>query len=77
MAAASDEAAAVASRRKALNLVSSNQWWVGGAHLPLPGVGHLRRGPDRYTWVPVTFTPVEASLPEKRCRSTRPPVRLR
>jgi hypothetical protein len=29
MAADSDEAAAVASRRKALNLVSSNQWWVG------------------------------------------------
>jgi glyoxylase-like metal-dependent hydrolase (beta-lactamase superfamily II) len=62
MAADSDEAAAVASRRKALNLVSSNQWWVGGAHLPLPGVGHLRRDPDRYTWVPVTFTPVDLPL---------------
>ena len=74
MAADSDEAAAVASRRKALNLVSSNQWWVGGAHLPFPGLGHLRRDPDRYTWVPVTFTPVEASLPAELSRSTSSPT---
>jgi hypothetical protein len=42
-AADSDEQAAIASRRKAFNLVSSNRWWVGAAHLPFPGVGHLRR----------------------------------
>jgi hypothetical protein len=77
MAAGSDEAAAVASRRKALNLVSSNQWWVGGAHLPFPGLGHLRLDPDRYTWVPVTFTPVEASSPAKRCRNTWLPAQRR
>jgi hypothetical protein len=34
-----------------LPLVSS----VGAAHLPFPGLGHLRRDADRYTWVPVTF----------------------
>jgi glyoxylase-like metal-dependent hydrolase (beta-lactamase superfamily II) len=58
-AADSDEAAAVASRRRVFDVVATNRWWVGGAHLPFPGLGHLRRDPDRYTWVPVTFTPVE------------------
>jgi hypothetical protein len=53
-----DEAAAVASRRKALGLASSNRWWVGAARLPFPGLGHLRRDSDRYTWVPVTYSPV-------------------
>jgi hypothetical protein len=28
------------------------------AHLPFPGLGHLRRDADRYTWVPVTFSPI-------------------
>lgn len=55
----SDAAAAVGARRAALSLASLNRWWVGGAHLPFPGLGHLRRDPDRYTWVPLTYTPVE------------------
>lgn len=55
----SDKPGAVASRRKVLDLASSNRWWVGAAHLPFPGLGHLRRDADRYTWVPVTFTPVD------------------
>jgi glyoxylase-like metal-dependent hydrolase (beta-lactamase superfamily II) len=58
-AADSDEAAAVASRRRVFDVVATNRWWAGGAHLPFPGLGHLRRDPNRYTWVPVSFTPVE------------------
>jgi len=58
-AADSDEAAAVASRHRVFAVVATNRWWVGGAHMPFPGLGHLRRDPDRYTWVPVTFTPVD------------------
>jgi glyoxylase-like metal-dependent hydrolase (beta-lactamase superfamily II) len=53
----SAEAAAVASRRRVFDLASSNRWWIGAAHLPFPGLGHLRRDSGRYTWVPVTFTP--------------------
>jgi hypothetical protein len=34
--------------------VSSNRWWVGAAHLPFPGLGHLRRD----AWLPVTYVPV-------------------
>jgi glyoxylase-like metal-dependent hydrolase (beta-lactamase superfamily II) len=57
----SDEAAAVASRRRVLELTSSNRWLVGAAHLPFPGLGHVRRDPDRYTWVPVSYAPVVES----------------
>jgi glyoxylase-like metal-dependent hydrolase (beta-lactamase superfamily II) len=59
IAADSDEPAAIAARRRALSLVSSNQWWVGAAHLPFPGLGHLRRDARRYAWVPVTYAPVQ------------------
>jgi glyoxylase-like metal-dependent hydrolase (beta-lactamase superfamily II) len=58
-AADMDEDAAVVARRSILQLISSNRWWVGAAHLPFPGLGHVRRDPDRYTWVPVTYAPVE------------------
>ena len=59
MAADSDELAAIAARRKASHLVSSNRWWVGAAHLPFPGLGHLRRNAHGYTWLPVTYKPVQ------------------
>jgi hypothetical protein len=42
-----------------LYLAASNRWWIGAAHLPFPGLEHLRRDQDRYTWVPVTFTPTD------------------
>jgi glyoxylase-like metal-dependent hydrolase (beta-lactamase superfamily II) len=58
-AADSDEHAAIRSRRKAFDLASSNRWWVGAAHLPFPGLGHLCRYAHRYAWVPVTYTPVD------------------
>jgi len=54
----SDEPGAVTARRKVLDVASSNRWWVGAAHLPFPGLGHLRRDPDRYCWMPVTFTAI-------------------
>ena len=64
MAADSDEPAAIAARRKAFELASMNRWWVGAAHLPFPGLGHLRRYARRYAWVPVTYTPGEAPSTE-------------
>jgi glyoxylase-like metal-dependent hydrolase (beta-lactamase superfamily II) len=60
-AADSDETAAIAVRRSVLQVTSSNRWWVGAAHLPFPGLGHVRRDPDRYTWVPIPYAPVEES----------------
>jgi glyoxylase-like metal-dependent hydrolase (beta-lactamase superfamily II) len=69
-AADTDETAAIAARRRVLQLTSSNRWWVGAAHLPFPGLGHVRRDPDRYTWVPVNYAPVEEL-------STESPVAIR
>ena len=54
----SDRVAAVDSRRRAFDLVAGNRWWIAAAHLPFPGLGHLRRDSHGYSWVPVTFTPV-------------------
>ncbi len=32
---------------------------VAGAHLPFPGIGHVRaEGKNSYTWVPIDFAPV-------------------
>ncbi len=55
----SDEHAAITARRKAFDLSSANRWWVGAAHMPFPGLGHLRRYARRYAWVPVPYAPVE------------------
>jgi hypothetical protein len=34
------------------------------AHLPFPGLGHVRRDPDQYTWVPISYAPVVESSTE-------------
>jgi glyoxylase-like metal-dependent hydrolase (beta-lactamase superfamily II) len=58
MAGDSDEYAAIRARRKAFDLAASNRWWVGGAHMPFPGLGRLRRYARRYVWQPVAYAPV-------------------
>lgn len=54
-----DRRGAIATRRRILRLVASNRWRVGAAHLPFPGLGHVRRDTDRYTWVPISYMPLE------------------
>ena len=53
---------AIASRRRLFALADKQQGWVAGAHLPFPGIGHVRRAgtqtPASYRWVPVEFGPV-------------------
>ncbi|CAL9639643.1 hypothetical protein SUDANB60_06267 (plasmid) [Streptomyces sp. enrichment culture] len=58
----SDEVLAVEAREKVLNHVAANGWWVAAAHLPFPGLGHLRRAGEGYAWAPVHFKPLV--LPE-------------
>ena len=41
------------------NCAVLGEWWVGAAHLPFPGLGHVRRDARRYAWVPVTYAPVQ------------------
>ena len=54
----SDRRQAVAARKRVLAQAASQGWWVAGAHLPFPGIGHMRsEGRAGYAWVPAEFGP--------------------
>lgn len=52
-----DGKAAVASRRQAFDEAVRDRVWVAGAHLPFPGLGHIRAEGRAYAWVPVEYGP--------------------
>jgi glyoxylase-like metal-dependent hydrolase (beta-lactamase superfamily II) len=56
---------AIAARRNALALAAREGWWVAGAHVSFPGVGHIRSAEGghvrtakagEYRWVPANYT---------------------
>jgi glyoxylase-like metal-dependent hydrolase (beta-lactamase superfamily II) len=51
-----DATAAAAARKKIFADAAQNDWWVGGAHLPFPGIGHLRTSGTGYIFVPANYT---------------------
>jgi glyoxylase-like metal-dependent hydrolase (beta-lactamase superfamily II) len=51
-----DTSAAADQRRKAFADAARQGYWVGAAHLPFPGIGHLRANATGYTWVPVNYS---------------------
>ncbi len=55
-----DGAQAIATRKKIFVHTAKEALWVGGAHLPFPGLGHVSYNGERYRWVPVEYGPVEA-----------------
>lgn len=56
----SDQAKALATRMHLLNWTAKDALLVAGAHLPFPGIGHVRaEGKNSYSWVPVDFAPVD------------------
>ncbi|QKW55565.1 MBL fold metallo-hydrolase [Stenotrophomonas sp. NA06056] len=55
----SDRTAATASRRSLLQEATAKGWWVAGAHLPFPGLGHVRSEGKAYAWVPAEFSPLK------------------
>jgi glyoxylase-like metal-dependent hydrolase (beta-lactamase superfamily II) len=55
----SDPAKALATRLKLFGWTAKESLLVAGAHLPFPGIGHVRAdGKGQYSWVPVDFAPV-------------------
>jgi glyoxylase-like metal-dependent hydrolase (beta-lactamase superfamily II) len=52
----SDSKSAAVQREKAFLDAAKHGYWVGAAHLPFPGIGHLRTNGTGYTWVPANYT---------------------
>lgn len=55
-----DKEQAVATRKRIFADAAAQKLWVAGAHLPFPGIGHVRAEPNGYAWVPVEYGPVRA-----------------
>ncbi|RTL34046.1 MAG: MBL fold metallo-hydrolase [Burkholderiales bacterium] len=56
-----DQSQALAARLKLFAWTAKDALPVAGAHLPFPGIGHVRAdGKGSYSWVPVDFAPVDA-----------------
>lgn len=49
----SDEA--VAQRIRAFKEAAAGRYWIAGAHLPFPGIGHVRYRKGGYEWVPANY----------------------
>lgn len=53
-----DSPAAAATRRKAFEDAASEGYLVASAHLPFPGIGHMRRVGKGFHFQPVAYSPV-------------------
>jgi glyoxylase-like metal-dependent hydrolase (beta-lactamase superfamily II) len=51
-----DSASALAQRRRVFAEAAAHVYWVGGAHLSFPGIGHLRAVGSGYSYVPVNYS---------------------
>jgi glyoxylase-like metal-dependent hydrolase (beta-lactamase superfamily II) len=51
-----DSRAAAVQRKKAFADAARHGDWVAAAHIPFPGIGHLRANGVGYTWVPANYT---------------------
>lgn len=55
-----DQKQAIATRKAVFAEATKQGWMIGGAHLPFPGLGHIRKEAGAYAWVPVEFGPIRA-----------------
>ncbi|MBP6117342.1 MAG: MBL fold metallo-hydrolase [Neisseriaceae bacterium] len=53
-----DPAQARATRLALLNTLAAEKIWIGGPHLPFPGLGRIRAEGSGYVWVPVNYEPL-------------------
>ena len=50
--------AARATRLRMFKEVAHSRTMIAGAHLPFPGIGHIRQESIGYSWIPVQYMPV-------------------
>jgi hypothetical protein len=46
---------AISSRRRVFDMVTTDRLMIAGAHLPFPGLGHVAKASDGYTYVPTPW----------------------
>ena len=51
-----DSKAAAAQRKTQYADAAKRGHWVCAAHLPFPGIGHLRADGKGYDWIPANYT---------------------
>ncbi|CDG16679.1 MBL fold metallo-hydrolase [Xenorhabdus doucetiae] len=51
-----DNAKAVEARKYIFEKASQEKWLISAAHLPFPGIGHIRKDEQGYSWVPVEYS---------------------
>lgn len=57
-----DNAAAEKAREAAFADAAKGGYWVGAAHLPFPGIGHLRAGGKGYVFVPANYSALHEAM---------------
>ena len=55
-----DPAAAASQRSQQFTMLAKERRLVGAAHLPFPGIGHIRAEASGYSWVPVDYVDRES-----------------
>ncbi|PLC51372.1 MBL fold metallo-hydrolase [Pollutimonas subterranea] len=55
-----DKKQAVATREKVFARAAKEKFWIGGAHLPFPGIGHVKEQESGYRWIAVEYSPLPA-----------------
>lgn len=55
-----DQPKAIVTRKALFEKAAASGWWIAGAHLPFPGLGHIRHDAKGYAWVPVEFGPLRS-----------------
>jgi glyoxylase-like metal-dependent hydrolase (beta-lactamase superfamily II) len=53
-----DSSAALVQRQRLFADAAERRSWVAGAHLPFPGIGHLRADGSGYDWIPANYASV-------------------
>lgn len=54
-----DPKQAVVARKRIFFQAAKEKLMVAGMHLPFPGIGHVRKEPKGYAWVPAEFAPLK------------------